>query len=202
MEKEVLSADQDKGQGEFDLGQRQTVLGMKVFLCSESMFFLALIIAYIYFRAFSHSWGDVQRALDWRTAGVFTGFLVLSSLTLTLAVRCFEKAKKAPFVLWALATLGLGLAFLIHQMLEYRDLATNSITMDSSIFGSAFYTLTGFHTLHVAVGMVLLTIVFSLMAKEKLSRPSSGARAVEYYWHFVDVVWVVVYTVVYIGAVV
>jgi len=49
---------------------------------------------------------------------------------------------------------------------------------------------------------VLLTIVFSLMAKEKLSRPSSGARAVEYYWHFVDVVWVVVYTVVYIGAVV
>ena len=128
--------------------------------------------------------------------------LILSSLTLNFAVRCYEKAKTLGFLLWAALTLALGLAFLGHQMVEYGDLYRQSITMSSSIFGSAFYTLTGFHTLHVAIGLLVLTIVFTLMALNKVRRPSSGARAAEYYWHFVDVVWIVVFSIVYLGAVV
>jgi heme/copper-type cytochrome/quinol oxidase subunit 3 len=86
-------------------------------------------------------------------------------------------------------------------VVEYRDLYEQSITMSSSIFGSAFYTLTGFHTLHVAVGLVVLTVIFTLMATNRLRCPSSGARAAEYYWHFVDVVWIVVFSIVYLGGV-
>jgi cytochrome c oxidase subunit III len=186
---------------EFDLGQRQTLLMMKAFLCSESLFFAALIIGFVYFRNFSSGWGDAQQALDWKTSGGYTVALILSSLTLNFAVRCYEKAKKAAFMCWAALTAALGLAFLAHQVIEYRDLYEQSITMSSSIFGSAFYTLTGFHTFHVAVGLVILTIVFTLMATNRLRCPSSGARAAEYYWHFVDVVWIVVFSIVYLGGV-
>lgn len=187
---------------EFDLGQRQTLLMMKAFLCSETLFFVALIIGFVFFRHYSSTWAEAQQALDWKSSGAYTVALILSSLTLNFAVRCYEKAKTMGFLLWAALTLALGLAFLGHQMVEYGDLYRQSITMSSSIFGSAFYTLTGFHTLHVAIGLLVLTIVFTLMALNKVRRPSSGARAAEYYWHFVDVVWIVVFSIVYLGAVV
>lgn len=186
---------------EFDLGQRQTLLMMKAFLCSETLFFVALIIGFVYFRNFSADWGQGQQALDWKSSGGYTVALILSSLTLNFAVRSYEKAKKGAFLLWAVLTACLGLAFLGHQVVEYRDLYEQSITMSSSIFGSAFYTLTGFHTLHVAVGLVVLTVIFTLMATNRLRCPSSGARAAEYYWHFVDVVWIVVFSIVYLGGV-
>lgn len=187
---------------EFDLGQRQTLLMMKAFLCSETLFFVALIIGFVFFRHYSSTWAEAQQALDWKSSGAYTVALILSSLSLNFAVRCYEKAKTMGFLLWAALTLALGLAFLGHQMVEYGDLYRQSITMSSSIFGSAFYTLTGFHTLHVAIGLLVLTIVFTLMALNKVRRPSSGARAAEYYWHFVDVVWIVVFSIVYLGAVV
>jgi len=182
----------------FDLGQRQTMFMMKAFLCSESLFFGALIIGYVYFRNFSEGWGETQRVLDWKSAGVFTLLLLASSVTLNLAVRAYERSKRSGFLFWAFATMALGLAFLVHQVQEYADLYERSIRVDSSIFGSAFYTLTGFHTLHVAIGLFVLALIFSLMARGKLRCPSSGARSVEYYWHFVDVVWIVVYTTVYL----
>jgi heme/copper-type cytochrome/quinol oxidase subunit 3 len=187
-------------EGEFDFGQRQTLLMMKAFLCSESLFFLALILGYVYYQSFKDTWGASYQALDARSSGLFTLLLVLSSVTLTLAVRCYERSQRGGFLAGAFATVALGLAFLFHQAQEYRELYRQSITVDASIFGSAFYTLTGFHTLHVAVGLLALIIVLTLMAKGRLRRPSSGAKAVEYYWHFVDVVWLVVFSVVYLGA--
>lgn len=184
---------------EFDFGQRQTLLMMKAFLCSETLFFVALIIGFVFFRHYSTNWAEAQQALNWKASGGYTVALILSSFTLNLAVRSYEKAKKGPFLLWAALTGVLGLAFLGHQIVEYADLYEQSITVSSSIFGSAFYTLTGFHTLHVAVGLVVLSVVFTLMAFNKLRCPSSGARAAEYYWHFVDVVWIVVFSIVYLG---
>jgi heme/copper-type cytochrome/quinol oxidase subunit 3 len=190
------------GKEEFDLGQRQTLLMMKAFLCSETLFFVALIIGFVFFRHYTADWAESQRALDWKTSGAYTVALILSSLTLNFAVRCYERSKTGAFLVWAASTVALGFAFLGHQIVEYNDLYRQSITMSSSIFGSAFYTLTGFHTLHVAVGLVVLSVIFTLMAFNKLRCPSSGARAAEYYWHFVDVVWIVVFTIVYLGGVV
>lgn len=185
--------------GDFDFGQRQTLLMIKAFLASESLFFLALILGYVYFSSVTQNWGTARAVLDARSSGFYTVLLVLSSLTLTVAVRCYEKAQRGGFLGGAVSTVALGVAFLAHQVQEYRALYAQSVAPDASIFGSAFYTLTGFHTLHVAIGLLALTIVLTLMAKGKVRRPSSGAKAVEYYWHFVDVVWIVVFSIVYLG---
>lgn len=185
--------------GDFDFGQRQTLLMIKAFLASESLFFLALILGYVYFSSVTQNWGAARAVLDARSSGFYTVLLVLSSLTLTVAVRCYEKAQRGGFLGGAVSTVALGVAFLAHQVQEYRALYAQSVAPDASIFGSAFYTLTGFHTLHVAIGLLALTIVLTLMAKGKVRRPSSGAKAVEYYWHFVDVVWIVVFSIVYLG---
>jgi heme/copper-type cytochrome/quinol oxidase subunit 3 len=198
LEFQAVSA-QPEPNDELDFGQRQTMLMIKAFLCSESLFFVALILGYVYYRSFTDTWGAVDQALDARSSGAFTVLLLLSSVTLTIAVRCYEKAQRGGFLVGSVATIGLGLAFLVHQAQEYQELYRQSISVDSSIFGSAFYTLTGFHTLHVAIGLLALVIVLSLAALGRLRRPSSGARAVEYYWHFVDVVWLVVFSVVYLG---
>lgn len=186
-------------EGEFDFGQRQTLLMIKAFLASESLFFLALILGYVYYSSVTQNWATAREVLDARTSGIYTGLLVLSSVTLTVAVRSYEKQQRGGFLAGAIATVLLGLAFLGHQVQEYRDLYAQSVAPDASIFGSAFYTLTGFHTLHVAIGLICLMIVLTLMAKGRVRRPSSGAKAVEYYWHFVDVVWLVVFSVVYLG---
>lgn len=183
----------------FDFGQRQTMLMMKAFLASESLFFLALILGYVYYQSFKGTWGASHEALDAKSSGIFTVLLVLSSLTLTIAVRCYEKKQQGGFLVGAVGTILLGGTFLVHQAQEYAQLYRQQITVDSSIFGSAFYTLTGFHTLHVAIGLLALSIILTLMGTGKLRRPSSGARAVEYYWHFVDVVWLVVFSIVYLG---
>ena len=185
--------------GDFDFGQRQTLLMIKAFLASESLFFLALILGYVYFSSVTQNWGASRAVLDARSSGFYTVLLVLSSLTLTVAVRCYEKAQRGGFLVGAVSTVALGVAFLAHQVQEYRALYAQSVAPNASIFGSAFYTLTGFHTLHVAIGLLALTIVLTLMAKGKVRRPSSGAKAVEYYWHFVDLVWIVVFSIVYLG---
>ena len=185
---------------EFDLGQRQTLLMMKAFLCSETLFFVALIIGFVFFRHYSSTWAEAQQALDWKSSGAYTVALILSSLSLNFAVRCYEKAKTMGFLLWAALTLALGLAFLGHQMVEYGDLYRQSITMSSSIFGSAFYTLTGFHGLHVFVGLVLLLICYVRVKRAHDFTPKwqTPLAAASLYWHFVDVVWVFLYVVVYI----
>lgn len=179
--------------------QRQTLLMMKAFLCSETLFFVALIVGFLFFRSVTPDWATAQKSLDVKGSGLYTVFLIISSLTLNFAVKFYEKGKQAGFFVFAFLTLALGFAFLGHQALEYRDLYAEAITIHGSIFGSAFYTLTGFHGLHVAIGLLCLTIVFTLMAKNRLRKPSSGARAVEYYWHFVDVVWIIVFSIVYLG---
>ncbi len=194
-----MSQERGVDQQGFDFGQRQTLLMIKAFLASESLFFLALILGYAYYQSFKDTWGATQEALDARSAGLFTVLLVLSSVTLTIAVRCYERTQQGGFLAAATGTLLLGGVFLAHQAQEYSQLYQQQITVDSSIFGSAFYTLTGFHTLHVAIGLLALAIVFGLMGAGRLRRPSSGARAVEYYWHFVDLVWLVVFSVVYLG---
>lgn len=181
-----------------NLEQRQNLLGMKAFLFSETFFFGALITAFIYIRYITPNWSQAQALLDWKTAGVFTLLLIASSFTLNAAVKNHEKGKNGSFLFWSAVTLGLGGAFLANQLREYSHLYQEAVAVHSSIFGSAFYTLTGIHTLHVTIGLLLLVLVFWLMATKRLVGLSSGARAIEYYWHFVDVVWIAVYTTVYL----
>lgn len=179
--------------------QRQNLLGMKAFLCSEAFFFTALILGFVYVRHITPDWDATQRLLEWKSAGAYSLLLVLSSFTLNAGVKSFEKQRHGLFRFWAVATLVLGSVFLFNQLREYGKLIGESVLVNNSLFGSAYYTLTGVHTAHVIIGLILLLLIFVLMITGKVGRPSSGVLAIEYYWHFVDVVWIVVYSTVYLG---
>jgi heme/copper-type cytochrome/quinol oxidase subunit 3 len=100
---------------------------------------------------------------------------------------------------WLAATILLGGVFLIGQGLEYWGLFTGGVRVGSNLFSTAFFTLTGFHGLHVCVGLIALLVVLGLtQAGNTGRRPSPALKAVGLYWHFVDLVWVVVFSVVYL----
>jgi cytochrome c oxidase subunit 1/cytochrome c oxidase subunit I+III len=165
------------------------------FIASEAMFFLLLIGAYVVFNRTS----GAPRVLEAGRSGFFTGLLLASSVTLWLAERGLRNANRRAFLKWMAVTLGLGGVFLANQALEYGGLLHRGVTINSTLFGSTFFTLTGFHGLHVLAGLVMLAILFGLGWRGYLGAERSDTLgAIGYYWHFVDVVWVLVFSVVYL----
>jgi heme/copper-type cytochrome/quinol oxidase subunit 3 len=125
--------------------------------------------------------------------------LLSSSVTLWLAERGLRNADHSSFLKWLGVTLALGAVFLINQGAEYVGLLRRGVTISSSMFGSTFFTVTGFHGLHVLAGLIVLAIMFVLGKRGLLtSRRSDTLGAIGYYWHFVDVVWIVVFSVIYL----
>jgi heme/copper-type cytochrome/quinol oxidase subunit 3 len=177
-------------------------LGMGLFLSSESIFFLLLIFSYAYYRASPANLADAtpKSSLDVARTTIFTVCLLSSSLTMWLSSRALRKGNHGRLRLWLLATIGLGAAFLLGQGKEYSDLIAKQITISRDVFGSAFFTLTGFHGFHVFVGLLALLTLLGL-AQGGDFRDGKGAVAFEtisWYWHFVDAVWVVIFSVVYL----
>ncbi len=173
------------------------------FLGSEAFFFLALIISYVYY---SHPGGDLSstaRYLDFKRTTLFTFFLLASSLTIWLAGRNIENGKKKSRLVWLGLTILLGSVFLFGQGSEYARLIHTDVTISQNVFGSAFFTLTGFHGLHVIMGLIVLTIlgVMAFSGRFK-SVEATVFESASLYWHFVDAVWIVVFSVVYIGAII
>jgi heme/copper-type cytochrome/quinol oxidase subunit 3 len=174
-------------------------LGMVLFLGSEVVFFGVLILAYLYYTI-----GPVQdrsgpTILDPLTTGLWTICLLLSSVTLWLAHRSGEHGNQGGLRLWLLVTLLLGSAFLFGQVLEYSHLFEQRITIDRSLFATTFFTLTGFHGLHVLSGLIAILILFGLAVRGHLSgKRMIAVSTVELYWHFVDGVWIVVFVLVYL----
>jgi cytochrome c oxidase subunit I len=173
-------------------------LAAACFIVSEAMFFLLLMAAFI---TFNHATGATSRkALEVGRSALFTFFLLSSSVTLSRAERALRHSQRRQFLGWLGITLVLGLIFLLNQAYEYSGLLHHGITISSSLFGSTFFTLTGFHGLHVLGGLVVLTAMFVLGKTDRLSaRQSDAFTAVGYYWHFVDLVWIVVFSIVYLG---
>jgi cytochrome c oxidase subunit 1/cytochrome c oxidase subunit I+III len=168
------------------------------FIASEAMFFLLLVSAYV---VFNRTTGEqsAARFLEVGRTTLFTLLLLASSVTLWRAERALRDFDQQGFLRWLGATLGLGLLFLTNQAVEYVGLLRRGVTINSSLFGSTFFTVTGFHALHVLAGLVVLAILFVLGRRGALTgRRSDVLGAVGYYWHFVDVVWVVVFGVVYL----
>lgn len=180
-------------------------LGMLLFIASEATFFVFLIVAYLYFRG-AHAGGagpTAATSLDPLKAGMFTAALLASSATLWLAGRSLVHARHAMVRAWLLATLVLGGIFLVGQGREYQRLLAQHVTVGGNLFGATFFTLTGFHGLHVLLGLVMIAIVFAASATDSLAGPRSEAvEAVSLYWHFVDAVWLVIFAVVYLWIVV
>ena len=131
-------------------------------------------------------------SLDLGRTLLFSVCLFASSGTVYLAERRFGRADLGGFRAWWIATIGLGLVFLGGQLTEYARLYAEGITIDRDVYTSAFFTLTGFHGFHVLVGLIALSVVARLRVRRVV------VDTVSIYWHFVDAVWVVILSLVYL----
>jgi heme/copper-type cytochrome/quinol oxidase subunit 3 len=165
-------------------------LGVVVFLASESVFFLAIVLAYVAYR--DSGLVTARANLDVVRTAIFSVALFVSSGTMVIAVRARSRA-------WLAATMLLGAIFLTGQGAEYARLLAEGIGPGSALFGTTFFTLTGLHGAHVLAGLVALTALLTAnLGRERTVREVAW-EAVGLYWHFVDAVWVVVFSVVFIG---
>ena len=178
--------------------KKENNLMMLLVIGSEAIFFLSLIMGYVYFWQSGHYASAVKATLDIKSTAVFTVLLISSSLTFWLAEHFYNKGETWKLKIWLVTTILLGLVFLIGQGHEWYRLLQNQFTLSSSLFGTTFYTLTGFHGLHVLLGLIMLIILFILTLQGFFERKSTVLRAIGIYWHFVDVVWIAVFTIVYV----
>ncbi|MDB4902906.1 MAG: hypothetical protein JWQ63_2187 [Mucilaginibacter sp.] len=174
-------------------------LMIKLIVGTEAMFFLALIMAFVYF-SFSPGFRSHQLLnLDIKATGVFSILLFSSSFTFWRAEINYHQGKIKQLRFWLLFTIVLGGIFLLGQGREYISLLNNNVNLSSSIFGTSFFTLTGFHGLHVFVGLIVIAIITALAFAGDYNKPGSSViDSVGIYWHFVDIVWLFVFTIVYV----
>jgi cytochrome c oxidase subunit 3/cytochrome o ubiquinol oxidase subunit 3 len=169
------------------------------FLASEVAFFGTLIVTYLNFLGKDRE-GPTPAVLSLSLVVVTTICLLTSSLTVHLADRQLHAGAETSFRLWWLATIVLGVAFLAGTAYEWYGLITRDhLTISRNLFGTTYYTLVGFHALHVTGGVITMLIVLGLALRGRVgARNPVGPQVVSWYWHFVDGVWVVVFTVVYL----
>jgi cytochrome c oxidase subunit 3 len=175
------------------------LFGVKLGIASEVMLFGALFAAYFVIRADSASWppeGFGGERPEILLPGINTLLLVSSSVTMQLGVWAVQRSGGRNLLRWLSATIVLGLAFLSIQGYEY---ANNGFGLRDGTFGSVFYTLTGFHGFHVLVGLAFIAIVAN-RARVGLVSPAhhTAVEAASYYWHFVDVVWLFLFSTLYV----
>ena len=173
-------------------------LGMLLFIAAEASIFSIFVVAYLYYMG-KDTVGPTPREVL-KVPILITVLLLSSSGTITAAERALKHGRVRAFAMWWLATILLGVAFLVGTALEWRELITeHHLTIRTNLFGTTFYSLVGLHATHVLVGLIALTVVMLLTAAGKVTQEHAWRTVVlGLYWHFVDVVWVVVFTVVYV----
>jgi cytochrome c oxidase subunit 3 len=186
-------------------GISNPILGMLLFICSEVMFFSGLFAAYFNVRATTTPWPPVEpvelaekfnlHAEPW-FALVLTVILVLSSFTCQFGVWAIRRNDRTGFIRNFAVTLVLGVTFLIGQAFDY---ATLGFGLADGTFGTTFYTLTGFHGAHVFGGAIMLSVVlYRGLAGQFSAQHHDAVEATSLYWHFVDVVWIALFSTLYI----
>lgn len=173
-------------------------LVMWIFIASETIFFAALMATYLVNKG-KVTPEDGPAHLNLAVASFNTFILLFSSLTMVLALQSIERAKKRRMVLFLIATAIWGLVFLGGQIFEYSELIQNGVSFDTNIWSSSFFTLTGFHGTHVFVGVIWITMLIIRTVRGGVGEHNH--LAVELgglYWHFVDLVWVVLFTIIYL----
>jgi len=171
------------------------------FVASESIFFIMLILAYVNFHGTVTDGPTAVNSLDPLRTGIFSVFLLASSFTVWLAGRSMAAKNHFMLKIWLLVTIVLGVLFIYGQASEWLGLIDKNITISRNVFGTTFFTLTGFHGFHVCVGLIMLTILLGLAMVGDFKGPKSdGVECISIYWHFVDGVWIVVYSVIYLWA--
>jgi len=173
-------------------------VGMVCLIAAEASLFAVFVVAYLYDIGKSLGGPSPGQVLDVPVLGTIC--LLSSSVTVALAVRALDRGAVGRAGAWLLATVLLGVVFLAGTAAEWSRLITRAgLTIGTNLFGTTFYALVGLHASHVIVGLIMLALL-AVFAWSRALRPAHAERVelVSWYWHFVDAVWVVVLTVVYV----
>jgi cytochrome c oxidase subunit 3 len=173
-------------------------VGMSALIVGESAIFTIFVVAYVFYLGKSLTGPTPQQVLEVPILGTIC--LLSSSLTIWRAERALEAESAVGFSFWLAVTIALAVVFLTDTALEWKKLIyRDGLTISTNLFGTTFYSLVGLHATHVVVGLFLLstTLIFSLFGWVD-SRQSERFDVIALYWHFVECVWIVVFTVVYL----
>jgi cytochrome c oxidase subunit 3 len=187
-------------------GISNPVLGMLLFITSEVMFFGGLFAAYFSLRANAAQWpptnpetGNPFAIQILPFVGPATILLILSSVTCQYAVWAIRRNDRVPFLRFMTVTVVLGIVFLLMQLTDYALLGQEGLTLSSGTYGTTYYTLTGFHGAHVFGGVIMLSVVlYRGLAGQFSDRHYDAVEAASLYWHFVDVVWILLFSLLYL----
>jgi cytochrome c oxidase subunit III len=187
-------------------GISNVVLGMLLFITSEVMFFGGLFAAYFNVRANSPIWPTInpetneQFHLEMLPLVLpATALLIISSFTCQLAVWAIRRGDRTAFLRNIAATFVIGILFLIMQATDYIVLGSEGMTLSAGTYGTTYFTLTGFHGAHVFGGAIMLGVVLYRGIGGQFSpRHHDAVEAVSIYWHFVDVVWILLFSLLYL----
>jgi heme/copper-type cytochrome/quinol oxidase subunit 3 len=185
-------------QTSFAVGDKK--LGMWVFLASEVMFFTGLIGSYIILRwGASSSWPQPGEVLNVPVTAGNTFLLICSSVAMVKAFAAIEEGNQKGLRLWLLATIIMGASFVGVQAYEYTELVHHGFTPAAGLYGSTFYAMTGFHGFHVSMGVLCMTWVLGKAMRGHYTQENhQGVEVIGLYWHFVDLVWIILFTIVYL----
>jgi heme/copper-type cytochrome/quinol oxidase subunit 3 len=181
------------------LGVDNRKLAIWTLIGSEVMFFSALIVTYIVMHGKSISGPKPGDVLNVPLTGVNTFVLICSSLTMVTALAAIQRGDGRALRRWLIATIVLGLGFLGGQAIEFTSLGQNGLSLSANLFGATFFTLTGFHGAHVLVGIIWIAFLLVRAFQGGVTQNNHIAiELVGLYWHFVDIVWIIIFTIVYL----
>ena len=169
------------------------------FLGSECMFFGSLIATYLVYKGRDQVGPHPHEILNIPFTSISAFVLLMSSLTMVLALAACQRGNQKGTAIWLAATALLGMMFVGGQTYEFAEFFAHGLKLQTNLFGATFFVLTGFHGTHVTVGVIWLWTLFTLAIRGKL--PKEKALDVEIsglYWHFVDVVWIAIFTLIYL----
>lgn len=181
------------------LGVDNRKLGMWILIASECLLFGSLIVTYLIYRNASLVGPHPQDVLDIPITTLSTFVLLMSSFSVVLALHAIQTGNIKSFRRWILTTAVGGMVFLGFQAYEFTEFVHNGLGFSTNVFGSSFFLLTGTHGTHVAVGVIwLLALYFTSLRGGLTEDAEIKVDTMALYWHFVDVIWIIIFTVVYL----
>ena len=172
---------------------------MWLFLGSECLFFGGFIAAYLLYRDRSLTGPYPNNVMDIPFTSISTFILLMSSVTMVLALSAIQRGDLRTMRVWLTTTAVLGMLFLSGQAYEFTQFYHKGLTLGTNMFGTTFFVLTGFHGAHVSIGVLILGSIVALSTRGKITQENAlNVELAGLYWHFVDIVWIVIFTLVYL----
>jgi len=184
---------------ETSTGMDNRKLLMWLFLASDCLFFGSFIAAYLLYRGRSVVGPYPEDLFDIPFTSVSAFILLMSSVTMVLALAAIQKGNVRNMRIWLFTTAILGTLFIAGQVFEFTEFNREGLSLSTNLFGTTFFVLTGFHGAHVTVGVLILMSLFVVSMRGGIQQKDSmTVELAGLYWHFVDIVWIVIFTLVYL----